>query len=153
MASAPPDQHRIERLIDALETEFPAAPDSARVEIARAPGRVNLIGDHTDYNEGFVLPVAIELDTWIAFRRRQDGHVRVASRQSRETGSFWIDQLAPVDGRGLGNGSGRGSGRGFGTLRTDGFEQFLGGGADSGIVGASCGDRRHGVDEQRLAVR
>jgi len=114
MASAPPDQHRIERLIEALETEFPAEPDSARVEIARAPGRVNLIGDHTDYNEGFVLPVAIELDTWIAFRRRQDGHVRVASRQSRETGSFWIDQLAPVDGRGLGNGSATGLGSGSG---------------------------------------
>src|SRR5664280_3811499 len=117
MASAPPDQHRIERLIDALETEFPAAPDSARVEIARAPGRVNLIGDHTDYNEGFVLPVAIELDTWIAFRRRQDGHVRVASRQSRQTGSFWIDQLAPIDARRAGvgpvPGSGSASGPGF----------------------------------------
>ena len=114
MASAPPDQHRIERLIDALETEFPAAPDSARVEIARAPGRVNLIGDHTDYNEGFVLPVAIELDTWIAFRRRQDGHVRVASRQSCETGSFWIEQLAPVVGRGSGSDPGSGSGSGSG---------------------------------------
>jgi galactokinase len=98
MAQSSPDRHRIERLIDALETEFPAAPDSAGVEMARAPGRVNLIGDHTDHNEGFVLPVAIELDTWIAFRRRQDGHVRVASRQSRETGSFWIDELAPADG-------------------------------------------------------
>ncbi len=110
MAPAPPDQHRIERLIDALETEFPAGPDSARVEMARAPGRVNLIGDHTDYNEGFVLPVAIELDTWIAFRRRQDGHVRVASRQSHETGSFWIDQLDLADGNGSGSGSGSGSG-------------------------------------------
>jgi len=105
MPSTRPDQHRIERLIDALETEFPAAPDSARVEMARAPGRVNLIGDHTDYNEGFVLPVAIDLDAWMAFRRRQDGHVRVASRQSRETGAFWIDQLAPTDGSGSGRGS------------------------------------------------
>jgi galactokinase len=98
MTSARPDQHRIERLIGALETEFPAEPGSSRVEMARAPGRVNLIGDHTDYNEGFVLPVAIELDAWMAFRRRQDGHVRVASRQSRETGSFWIDQLSPGGG-------------------------------------------------------
>jgi galactokinase len=114
MASAPPDKHRIERLTGALETEFPAGPDSARVEVARAPGRVNLIGDHTDYNEGFVLPVAIELDTWIAFRRRQDGHVRAASRQSRETGSFWIDQLAPKDGTGPGSGFGSGSGGGPG---------------------------------------
>jgi galactokinase len=116
MPSAPLDRHRIDRLIDALEIEFPAEPDSARVEIARAPGRVNLIGDHTDYNEGFVLPVAIELDTWIAFRRRQDGHVRVASRQSRETGSFWIDQLAPVDGSGarIGSASSLGSSSGPG---------------------------------------
>ena len=112
MASTPPDKHRLERLISALQTEFPAAPDSAHVEIARAPGRVNLIGDHTDYNEGFVLPVAIELDTWIAFRRRRDGHVRVASRQSRETGSFWIDQLAPMDGAGPGGGFGTGLGGG-----------------------------------------
>src|SRR5450759_1558482 len=42
MAYAPPDKHHIERLIEALETEFPAEPDSARVEIARAPGRVGL---------------------------------------------------------------------------------------------------------------
>ncbi|HEX7497668.1 MAG TPA: galactokinase [Candidatus Limnocylindrales bacterium] len=114
MASGPPDKHRLERLTGALQTEFPAGPDSAGVEIARAPGRVNLIGDHTDYNEGFVLPVAIELDTWIAFRRRQDGHVRVASRQSRETGSFWIDQLAPKDGTGPGSSAGSGPGSGSG---------------------------------------
>src|SRR5450830_1383437 len=127
MAPTPPDQHRIERLIDALETEFPAAPDSARVEMARAPGRVNLIGDHTDYNEGFVLPVAIELDTWIAFRRRQDGHVRVASRQSRETGSFWIDKLGPSDGSGSGRGSGSGSGCGSGSGSDSGSGSGSGG--------------------------
>jgi galactokinase len=82
-------------LTEALEAEYGPAADSARVEIVRAPGRVNLIGDGTDYNDGFVLPVAVELETWIAFRRRQDGLVRVASRQSREAGSFWIDSLVP----------------------------------------------------------
>jgi galactokinase len=82
-------------LTTALEAEYGPAADSARVEIVRAPGRVNLIGDGTDYNDGFVLPVAVELETWIAFRRRQDGLVRVASRQSREAGSFWIDSLVP----------------------------------------------------------
>jgi galactokinase len=85
----------METLTAALEAEYGPAVDPARVEIVRAPGRVNLIGDHTDYNEGFVLPAAIDLDTWIAFRRRQDGCVRVVSRHSRENGSFWIDSLAP----------------------------------------------------------
>jgi galactokinase len=53
------------------------------------------MGDHTELSEGFVLPAAIELDTWIAFRPRRDGFVRVVSGQFAETGSFWIDALAP----------------------------------------------------------
>jgi galactokinase len=56
---------------------------------------VNLIGDHMDYNEGFAMPAAIELDTWIAYRRREDDLVRVVSRHSREGGSFSIDTVSP----------------------------------------------------------
>ncbi len=76
-------------------TEASAAP----VQFVRGPGRVNLMGDHTDYNDGFVLPVAVGLDTWIAYRRRRDGLVRMMSRHLRDVGSFRIDELAPSAGR------------------------------------------------------
>ena len=49
----------------------------------RAPGRVNLIGDHTDYNEGFVLPFAIDLDCVVTARPRPDGVVRMRSLDVR----------------------------------------------------------------------
>ena len=47
----------------------------------RAPGRVNLIGDHTDYNEGFVLPLAIDLECVVDARARDDGRVRAVSAE------------------------------------------------------------------------
>lgn len=50
-----------------------------RVRIIRAPGRVNLIGEHTDYNDGFVCPMAIEPQVTVATRCRDDGKVRLAS--------------------------------------------------------------------------
>ena len=46
---------------------------------SRAPGRVDLMGSHTDYNLGFVLTLAISRDTWVAARPRQDGIVRLYS--------------------------------------------------------------------------
>ena len=63
------------RAIAAFESRCGTSP----ALIARAPGRVNLIGEHTDYNDGFVLPMALPFDTVIAFRARTDTTVDVAS--------------------------------------------------------------------------
>ena len=59
--------------------------------LARAPGRVNLIGDHTDYNDGFVLPMAIDREVWLAVRARDDRRVSVHSLDFREDATFALD--------------------------------------------------------------
>jgi galactokinase len=59
----------------------------------RAPGRVNLIGEHTDYNDGFVMPVAIGFYTWIAAAKRQDRVIEAYSSRFGEKISFSLDKL------------------------------------------------------------
>ncbi|MEP6482496.1 MAG: galactokinase [Rhodoglobus sp.] len=60
-----------------------------------APGRVNLIGEHTDYNEGFVLPFAINRRTVVALGLRDDANLSVASAFADELASLALDDLAP----------------------------------------------------------
>jgi galactokinase len=67
--------------------------------IASAPGRVNLIGEHIDYSDGFVLPFAIQARTHCAIRVRDDNRIRVASNQHKEeTYESSIAELRPLTG-------------------------------------------------------
>ena len=73
----------------ALDQEFTQLY-SREPRIFSAPGRVNLIGEHTDYNEGFVLPFATNLRSFVAAAARDDNVVRVCSRTVGEQGEFRI---------------------------------------------------------------
>ncbi len=61
--------------------------------VVRAPGRVNLIGEHTDYNDGFVLPMAIDRGVWVALQPREDGKVFVYSADFEDGGEFSLNKL------------------------------------------------------------
>jgi galactokinase len=84
-----------ERVIGELEKLFGGRP----AFLARAPGRVNLIGEHTDYNDGFVLPMAMELAVWIALRPRDDRRVRVRSLDFGGTAEIDLENLRGGDPR------------------------------------------------------
>jgi galactokinase len=67
---------------------------AAEPRLFSAPGRVNLIGEHTDYNEGFVLPMAANLRTYVAVGERSDGQVLAHSVDLGETVSFSVNAHA-----------------------------------------------------------
>ncbi len=68
------------RLAVRFEERFGLKP-----RVFRAPGRVNLIGEHTDYNDGYVLPAAIDLYTWIAIAHRSDYKLDIFSENTKES--------------------------------------------------------------------
>jgi galactokinase len=77
-------------VIEAFARRFGGRP----AWLARSPGRVNLVGEHTDYNEGFVLPMAIDRAAWIAFRPRPDGRVHLFSLQFDQATEFDLAGLS-----------------------------------------------------------
>ena len=83
-------------IVDEFQARYPA---SKAPRVWRAPGRVNLIGEHTDYNLGLVLPMAIDMACWVAVAPSNDGWLRVYSEQLG-SGSQWrvadIPQALPV---------------------------------------------------------
>ena len=86
---------------DAARDLFAALTGHAPAGIWSAPGRVNLIGEHTDYNDGFVLPFAIQHRTYAAASPRDDDRIRVASTfaDAPVEGSLAeLDTLFPSDG-------------------------------------------------------
>jgi galactokinase len=76
-----------------LQAAFAARFGGQPTWLASAPGRVNLIGDHTDYNQGFVLPMAIERRAVVALRARADKRVILHSINFGETAEFDLDDL------------------------------------------------------------
>jgi galactokinase len=76
-------------VITAFQNIYGAKPDF----ISRAPGRVNIIGEHTDYNGGFVMPMALPNATWLALRKRTDTRISLYSLNYNDLRSFSLDKF------------------------------------------------------------
>ncbi|WP_405113942.1 galactokinase [Micromonospora sp. NBC_01405] len=77
-----------------FEQEFGVRPEL----FVRSPGRVNLLGEHTDYNDGWVFPMALNMGTDVALRRRDDRMLRVAAPHFGAKDQVSLDELRPQEG-------------------------------------------------------
>ena len=82
------------KVINAFQERYHAPP----TYVVRAPGRVNLIGEHTDYNDGFVFPMTIQHALYIALRPRSDRHVSAHSLNFEKPAEFDLDNLTKSTG-------------------------------------------------------
>jgi galactokinase len=86
-AAAPETQRLREKFLEL----YGVAPEG----LYRAPGRVNLIGEHTDYNEGFVMPAALDMYTYVAARPRADRKLRAYSMNFQQSFETSLDDIRP----------------------------------------------------------
>ena len=85
-----PRPKHLDELVPRFERRYGSRPEL----VASAPGRVNLIGEHTDYNDGWVLPVAIPYEVNVAVRARDDDLVRLRAEDLDEEAEFRLGELA-----------------------------------------------------------
>jgi galactokinase len=88
-----------ERVTHLLAQAYPTPSGPGDATIVRAPGRVNLIGEHTDYNGGFVLPVAVDMDVRVALRPRDDRRVRITRVDTGASAELDLDAIPPASGQ------------------------------------------------------
>ena len=93
MPHLPPGDPR--QLAAATRAAFRATYAAEALVVGHAPGRVNLIGEHTDYNDGLCLPVALPHRTYVAAAPRTDGVIRIASAQVPEPWTGRLDDVTP----------------------------------------------------------
>ena len=91
MSAQEVDQLRIHYLVGAHQQTFGEQP----ILLARAPGRINLIGEHTDYNDGFVLPAAIDRDTLIVASPTKERRIRAQSLNAEGLADLDLTNLKP----------------------------------------------------------
>jgi galactokinase len=77
-------------MVDAFQKIYGSGNE---IQVYRAPGRVNLIGEHTDYNLGFVLPAALDLATFVATAPSSDGKLRIYSEHKREMREWSVESI------------------------------------------------------------
>ncbi len=80
---------KFQQVVDTFRARFGGEP----TYVVRAPGRVNLIGEHTDYNDGFVMPMAIDRAVWIALRPRPDKMIHLHALDAGDIALFDISDL------------------------------------------------------------
>jgi galactokinase len=78
-------------LPDIFESIYQKPPEV----IASAPGRINIIGEHTDYNQGYVLPVPIDLRSTVFASRRNDSYIHIWSENFKQSQHFSLDDVSP----------------------------------------------------------